>query len=354
MSTLHEAASMGQVDLLESLVARHADINGHDGLGWTPLHWAAEANRPGIAMLLIDEGADVNARDTGGSTPLHRAAGVGSRAIVELLVAQGADVNVRNSFRWTPLHTALFAQHVDVAELLVAAGSELDIFSAAGLGMTARVAEFLKANPDCAKTTDGYHSTPLHWASRNGHHQIVELLLAKGAEVDVESLYGSTPLHLAAEYGREAGHPDAAREGGAFGFEGAVRFHAIALGRPQRSHDCGGIARRAQSRCQRGQPAGVDPASRGAQVRSHRDGGTIAAVRRARVRPGTTGTGARRGSAPSSCRASAPTVFMNDIGKILVLVGLVLVALGGLLWLGGKLPWFGRLPGDIPHRPRPF
>jgi hypothetical protein len=39
--------------------------------------------------------------------------------------------------------------------------------------------------------------------------------------------------------------------------------------------------------------------------------------------------------------------FMNDIGKILVLVGLVLVALGGLLWLGGKLPWFGRLPGDI-------
>ena len=40
-------------------------------------------------------------------------------------------------------------------------------------------------------------------------------------------------------------------------------------------------------------------------------------------------------------------VVMNDIGKILVLVGLVLVALGGLLWLGGKLPWFGRLPGDI-------
>ncbi|MGO9527037.1 MAG: DUF2905 domain-containing protein [Verrucomicrobiia bacterium] len=40
-------------------------------------------------------------------------------------------------------------------------------------------------------------------------------------------------------------------------------------------------------------------------------------------------------------------VFMNDIAKILVLVGLVLVALGGLLWLGGKLPWFGRLPGDI-------
>jgi hypothetical protein len=40
-------------------------------------------------------------------------------------------------------------------------------------------------------------------------------------------------------------------------------------------------------------------------------------------------------------------VFMNDIAKMLVLIGLALAALGGLLWLGGKLPWFGRLPGDI-------
>jgi len=40
-------------------------------------------------------------------------------------------------------------------------------------------------------------------------------------------------------------------------------------------------------------------------------------------------------------------VFMNGIGKMLVVLGLALAALGGLLWLGGKLPWFGRLPGDI-------
>ena len=39
---------------------------------------------------------------------------------------------------------------------------------------------------------------------------------------------------------------------------------------------------------------------------------------------------------------------MSDLGKILVVVGLGLVALGLLLWLGGKmnLP-LGRLPGDI-------
>ena len=38
---------------------------------------------------------------------------------------------------------------------------------------------------------------------------------------------------------------------------------------------------------------------------------------------------------------------MNDIGKALIVIGIALVALGALFWLGDKLPWFGRLPGDI-------
>jgi hypothetical protein len=38
---------------------------------------------------------------------------------------------------------------------------------------------------------------------------------------------------------------------------------------------------------------------------------------------------------------------MTDMGRALIVIGLALVALGAVLWLGGKLPWFGRLPGDI-------
>ncbi|MCB2407969.1 DUF2905 domain-containing protein [Hymenobacter lucidus] len=38
-----------------------------------------------------------------------------------------------------------------------------------------------------------------------------------------------------------------------------------------------------------------------------------------------------------------------QLGKFLVAAGLLLVALGAFLWLGGGslLGWFGRLPGDI-------
>jgi len=42
---------------------------------------------------------------------------------------------------------------------------------------------------------------------------------------------------------------------------------------------------------------------------------------------------------------------MTDLGKILVGFGVVMLLLGGILLLAGslsgKVPWLGRLPGDI-------
>ena len=38
---------------------------------------------------------------------------------------------------------------------------------------------------------------------------------------------------------------------------------------------------------------------------------------------------------------------MSDVGKLLMAVGAAVFLFGVLLALAGKLPWFGRLPGDI-------
>ena len=38
---------------------------------------------------------------------------------------------------------------------------------------------------------------------------------------------------------------------------------------------------------------------------------------------------------------------MNEMGKVLVVIGLMLVAIGAVLWSGVGKGWFGRLPGDI-------
>jgi len=38
---------------------------------------------------------------------------------------------------------------------------------------------------------------------------------------------------------------------------------------------------------------------------------------------------------------------MTEIGKVLMVFGGMLLVVGMLLTLGGKIPWLGRLPGDI-------
>lgn len=40
----------------------------------------------------------------------------------------------------------------------------------------------------------------------------------------------------------------------------------------------------------------------------------------------------------------------SDLGWFLVLVGLAIVVLGLLITFGPRLPWLGRLPGDVVYR----
>jgi len=45
---------------------------------------------------------------------------------------------------------------------------------------------------------------------------------------------------------------------------------------------------------------------------------------------------------------------MNELGKYLVIVGLVIVVIGALLWSGFGKAWLGRLPGDINYSSEKF
>ena len=38
---------------------------------------------------------------------------------------------------------------------------------------------------------------------------------------------------------------------------------------------------------------------------------------------------------------------MRDIAFIIIVFGLILIIIGGVLLLTDRIPWFGKLPGDI-------
>ncbi len=38
---------------------------------------------------------------------------------------------------------------------------------------------------------------------------------------------------------------------------------------------------------------------------------------------------------------------LNPLGKMLIFFGVILILIGGVILLAGRIPWIGRLPGDI-------
>lgn len=80
----------------------------------------------------------------------------------------------------------------------------LDIFQAARVGDSARVAALLEDAPDlaCAVNSDG--EIALHLAASGGHRRIAALLLDAGASVNARSRRGATPLTLGLSRGHVA------------------------------------------------------------------------------------------------------------------------------------------------------
>jgi hypothetical protein len=45
---------------------------------------------------------------------------------------------------------------------------------------------------------------------------------------------------------------------------------------------------------------------------------------------------------------------MGALGKLLILLGVLIIVMGLLLLIGERIPWIGRLPGDIIIRKEKF
>ena len=202
---LHVAASGGAIldypvkEIVELLIANGADVNAKDKSLETSLHFTAINGIKETAELLITKGADVNAKRADGSTPLHSASGGGYKEIAELLIEKGADVNtkcVEGYFAGqTPLDLAIRSEN-DVADLLRKhsgkSGAEDSFYVATLVGDIEAVKQHL-ANGEDVNANLG-ETTPLNVAAFEGHIEIAELLIAKGADLNARNHWNNTPL----------------------------------------------------------------------------------------------------------------------------------------------------------------
>ncbi|XP_039287413.1 protein phosphatase 1 regulatory subunit 12A-like [Nilaparvata lugens] len=128
------------LDMVEFLVQRGADVNRGDNEGWTPLHATAscinceEARKQEERMMLSDakewlSNGELNDKPhpKTGATALHVAAAKGYIKVMELLLEGGADVNAQDLDGWTPLHAAAHWNQKDAAQLLTKHNCQMDM-----------------------------------------------------------------------------------------------------------------------------------------------------------------------------------------------------------------------------------
>jgi uncharacterized protein len=214
------------LEVARLLLSKGANVNADDFWGRTPL-WAAVEYRnldmnnndqdsptdngvdraPVLAMIkeLIDAGANVNARtrelapvrrwlyslnevswvDFTGQTPFLRAALSADTATMRLLVEHGADPNLPTLAGTTPLMAAAGVNWVVAQTYTESVQARLDA-----------VKLCLELGAD-VNATNSMGLTPLLGAVNRGSNDIIELLVQRGARLDIKDKEGRTPLRWA-------------------------------------------------------------------------------------------------------------------------------------------------------------
>lgn len=177
--------------------------------GLTPLLYAARDGRTAEAKLLLAAGADIELAEANGMRPLLMALLNNQRGVVDLLLTHGADVNADDFWGRTPLfaaveyrnrdlrHRDLIDTPVDRAALL----GTIELLIERGANVNARTREWPYSRTSFTSDlswVDVTGQTPFLRAALAGDTTVMRLLLAHGADPNIATFEGTTPLMAAA------------------------------------------------------------------------------------------------------------------------------------------------------------
>jgi ankyrin repeat protein len=174
--TLHRASQLGKLNVVTYLVYNGADIEQLDEDELSPLFLAGQY--PMIISILIRHGACRRSRSKRHPRKdvLHHYASLNQTEGIHSLLTHYYNINLGDDDGNTALHYATRNGHKSAVELLINKGATVDV--------------------KC-----GQMDTALHMAVRNGHRDILQLLHSHGADLDAKNNFLYTPLHIAAEIG---------------------------------------------------------------------------------------------------------------------------------------------------------
>ncbi|NJL29362.1 MAG: hypothetical protein HC897_16475 [Thermoanaerobaculia bacterium] len=222
------AVSFGQLEYVEILVRLGVDPNQPSNVG-SLLHRAASGTPVPkmleIVRLLGTHGADLHARDHQGTTPLLTAVRQAAHAhapflalvkaerfaMIDTLLALGARLDDRNDYGETAAMIAVLEEDEELLHALLERGASdagiatARLYIAAEHGRAGEVAALLARGTNPNWRCSWRPSTPLCNAAWRGHLEVVDLLLAAGADVDMSAAGRPdgdfSPLHNALSAG---------------------------------------------------------------------------------------------------------------------------------------------------------
>jgi ankyrin repeat protein len=254
LTPLLYAARDGRTAEAKLLLAAGADVEQAEANGIRPLLMALLNNQLGVVDLLLERGADVNADDFWGRAPLFAAVEYRNRDlrhrdlvdapvdraalldVIERLIERGADVNARtrewpysrtaftSDLSWvdmtgqTPFVRAALSGDTTTMRLLLEHGADPNIatfegttalMAAAGVNWT--VAQTYTESPQAlidainiclehgadVNAVNSMGVTAIIGAANRGSNDIIRLLHAKGARLDIADKQGRSPLRWA-------------------------------------------------------------------------------------------------------------------------------------------------------------